>query len=285
MVTKAIAKADSGRADHLLRQVAPELPRALMKQLFQQGRIRANGRRVQASSMLSGPVTFEWDLPKPSAGTPNEHIRVLEEAPDWFAVSKPSGVHSVRLTGRGGPSLEDWLAIHEPSQERLAEHGLVNRLDLETSGIVLVGRTEKIQQMLRDRLSGAEKTYWAGVIGNPPDEGIVDFELRASSRNAPTVSKFGRRAQRTGITRFHTTSRKDGFALLEVKLVGPGARHQIRAHLSGEGLPVAGDRLYGGDRLGAPDRLALHAWKVKLDGSQEITDPVPPELLDWWESL
>ncbi len=279
----------SGRADRLLRQAAPDLPRALMKSLFLSGRVRANGRRVKASQALDAPVTFDWELPEsaePSASSELwDEVTVLHDAGGWFALNKPSGLHSVRLKDRGGDSLEDWLAANEPGTEKLPEHGLVNRLDQETSGVVLVARDAKIRDHLRDSIASAEKIYWTAVIGEPPDSGSIDFELRAASRASGTVTRFGRRAQRTGETRYRVIGRKPGFSLLEVQLAGPGARHQIRAHLSGEGFPVAGDRLYKGDFPDAPSRLALHAWKLTLSGEKEpVIAPVPRELLDWWES-
>jgi 23S rRNA pseudouridine1911/1915/1917 synthase len=260
-----------------------------MKSLFLAGRVRANGRRVKASQPLDAPVTFDWELPEQQAGTaPQElwdEICVLRDAGGWFAVNKPSGIHSVRLKGRGGESLEDWLAANEPALGKLPEHGLVNRLDQETSGVVLVARDAGIRDHLRGSIASAEKIYWTAVIGEPPDSGSIDFELRAASRASGTVTRFGRRAQRTGETRYRVIGRKPGFSLLEVQLVGPGARHQIRAHLSGEGFPVAGDRLYKGDLPDAPTRLALHAWRLRLPGEAEpVVAPVPRALLDWWES-
>jgi len=282
-----ILEEGSGRADRLLRMATPDLSRTLMKSLFADGLIRANGHRVKAGAMLEAPVRFEWPDTEVCGALPVDAwsgIRVLEDSDSWFAVSKPAGLHTARLKGRGGVSLEDWLEEHEPGLAAVEDHGLVNRLDRETSGIVLCARDNRMRERLREEVAGAEKTYWAGVAGEPPDSGTVDFELRSASRSSGTVSRYGRRAQKTGITSYRVTERKPGFALLEVALEGPGARHQIRAHLAGEGFPVAGDPLYGSVKAGGPSRLALHAWKLKLPGwAKPVIAPVPPDLLAWWK--
>ncbi len=282
----AILDEGSGRADRLFRAAAPDLPRTLMKSLFADGLVRANGRRVKAGALLEAPVRFEWPDAEagsiPDAGSWSG-IAVLDDSGSWFAVNKPAGLHTARLKGRGGVSLEDWLEEHEPGLAAVEEHGLVNRLDRETSGVVLCARDSRMRDRLREEIAGAEKTYWAAVTGEPPDSGTVDFELRSASRSSGTVSRYGRRAQRTGSTSYHVTGRKPGYALLEVDLEGPGARHQIRAHLGGEGFPIAGDPLYGGAKAGGPPRLALHAWKLKLPGwAKPVVAPVPADLLAWW---
>lgn len=280
----------SGRADRLLKQAVPDIPRTLIKSLFLAGSVQANGRRVRAGDHLEGPVTFEWTVPdSPAPTVPSdlwEQVTVLHDAGTWIALNKPTGLHAVRLKGRGGESLEDWLDANEPGTGKLLEHGLANRLDQDTSGIIIAARDSGTRDRLRADIAGAEKVYWTAVCGSPPDEGTVNFELRTASRGSGTVTRYGRRAQRTGETRFRILGRRRGFSLLEVQLVGPGARHQIRAHLAGEGYPVAGDPLYSGKIPGAPPRLALHAWRLRIpDGKDTITAPVPDVLRDWWESL
>lgn len=133
----------------------------------------------------------------------------------------------------------------------------VNRLDKDTSGLCVVAKNAFAAAELP---KSVDKTYYAVVKGNPDDEGEINLPI---AREDGTIIK--RKVDETGqeaITRYKSVMRKNGYTLLEIKLL-TGRTHQIRVHFSHIGFALAGDELYGGD-MSVIKRHALHCKTLKF---------------------
>lgn len=207
---------------------------------------------------------------------PDNDIRVLREESSWLVVAKPAGIHSVSQRGSDAPSVEAWLRAARPELAGLDEAGLVHRLDFDTSGCLLVARDADARGRLRDAFSGrggeVRKTYLARVEGRFPERVLAGaFTLSFTSRHKGSAKvTVHPRGEPDSIGRCRWRVRSiagegvDATTLLEVELLGPGRRHQIRAGLAFEGHPLVGDTLYGAH--GGAGRPLLHAWRLEIDG-------------------
>lgn len=207
---------------------------------------------------------------------PASPISILREEAAWLVVAKPAGIHSVAQRGSDAPSVEAWLRAERPELAALDEAGLVHRLDHETSGCLLVAKDAATRTRLRDAFSGRggdiRKTYLARVEGRFADRVLAGaFTLSFTSRHkgSAKVTVHTRGEPETiGRCRWRVRSATgDGAGastLLEVELLGPGRRHQIRAGLAHEGHPLVGDTLYGARE--ASHGPLLHAWRLDVEG-------------------
>jgi len=210
---------------------------------------------------------------------PAAAISILREEPSWLVLAKPAGMHTVEQNGNeGAPSVESWLRAARPELAGLDECGLVHRLDFDTSGCLIVAKAEGTRERLRDAFSGRggdiRKIYLARVEGRFADRVMAGaFTLSFTSRHkgSSKVSVHTRGEPETiGRCRWRVLSVLDETTLVEVELLGPGRRHQIRAGFAYEGHPLVGDALYG-SRAEGPIRL--HAARVEVDG---VTVECPP---------
>ncbi|MBR4092855.1 MAG: RluA family pseudouridine synthase [Oscillospiraceae bacterium] len=133
----------------------------------------------------------------------------------------------------------------------------VNRLDKDTSGLCVVAKNAFVASELQ---KSVEKIYYAVVKGNPDDEGEINLPI---AREDGTIIK--RKVDESGqeaITRYKSVMRKNGYTLLEIKLL-TGRTHQIRVHFSHIGFALIGDELYGGD-MSDMKRHALHCKTLRF---------------------
>ena len=198
------------------------------------------------------------------------------EPPDWIAIEKPAGMHSVHSSrGDGGPSVEAILRVAWPPLAALEEAGLVHRLDRETSGVMLVAAAPAASARLRLAIADGSirKTYLAAIAVRAALPSSGEFRLWFSSRyrRSARITVRDRGDGEEGVCRWRTRAILDDRRLLEVELVGPGRRHQIRAGFAHLGAPLVGDALYGGVDA---SRLALHAERLVVEGAT-IDSPAP----------
>ncbi len=171
----------------------------------------------------------------------------LFESPDFVALDKPAGV-SMATSSRRGNSGADAV---ERLLEACGEEGdpallLVHRLDLGTSGVVLLARNAAAHRALSLTLQNrrAKKTYRALVWGRPaPPQGIYDDPLGRDPKDGRRMKV--RRDGKPSVTRYRTLARLSSVADLALS-PETGRTHQIRVHLSAHGHPIVGDDLYGG---------------------------------------
>jgi tRNA pseudouridine32 synthase / 23S rRNA pseudouridine746 synthase len=204
--------------------------------------------------------------------------RILYKDDDIIILDKPAGIAVHR--GRGeGPNLESLFDSLRFGQDR--PPALAHRLDKDTSGCLVLGRHRAALARLGLLFSKgfARKTYLATVIGAPPKSSVIEHRLaRASDDRRSWVMKVAADGDRA-VTRVTRLAKGDGLAVLAME-PETGRTHQLRVHAAAEGYPIAGDRLYGGDRaLAAARNLQLHAFRIELPYDRRApirAEAVPP---------
>jgi 23S rRNA pseudouridine1911/1915/1917 synthase len=234
----------------------------------------------------------------PSANPAIVVTPILEDA-DFVAIAKPAGLVSEPGLGHRRDSVMNgamarWGDRLRPLGEA-RDHGLLHRLDRDTSGVLLVGLTAEGYDAIRAQFEArsVRKRYLAVVEGRPPrPEGTVDRgidEVRVGDMKVARVNRRG--GGRPAVTRWRTLGAPGGRTLLEVE-IETGRLHQIRAHMADVGCPVAGDRVYRVDlppntgdaaRARGGEPLALHAWMIEFAHPRtgkpvRISAPIPESI-------
>ncbi|MEW6490641.1 MAG: RluA family pseudouridine synthase [Thermodesulfobacteriota bacterium] len=248
------------RLDLFLAAVFPDLSRKRAKRLIDGRRVAVDGRiEAMASRVLrrGERVSVLMEAPAETPTTPRD-LPVLYEDGECLAVLKPPGLPS-------GPTRDPGRLHAAALAERVAGRKLtlLHRLDKDTSGVLLLGKTPAFSTALLDafRHRRVEKRYLALVRGRPTESFEVVSHLREGEGDRMlTVRAGGMRAE----TAFRVLARAREYALVEAA-PRTGRTHQIRIHLAQAGCPILGDPLYGGDAAaeGAPvPRQMLHAWTL-----------------------
>ncbi len=268
--------ADGLRADRFVAD-ATGMSRAHVQRLIREGRLTRAGQAIRASVPIATGDALELDVPdvRPVEIEPEQiPLRVVYADDDMMIVDKPAGLVTHPSPGHAGGTLVNaLLAMGGPETfggiAGVARPGIVHRLDRDTSGLLMVARTDRAQASLMAQLKArrVKKTYLALVAGEPPGtvgriEAPVGRDPRHRTRMAVVPSG------RPAVTAYRVRERFDAWSLLEVDLV-TGRTHQIRVHLASIGHAVAGDPVYatGEARRGPAGlaRLFLHAWRLELE--------------------
>jgi len=204
-----------------------------------------------------------------------------------IAVNKPAGLTVHAGAGQHDGTLVNRLVHHFQRLSQLGgdeRPGIVHRIDKDTSGVLLVARTDAAHRALAAQFSGRtiEKVYLALVNGHVKDDtGRITKPIsRDPVRRIRMTARLA--TGREAITEYRVRQRWEKFTFLEVR-IKTGRTHQIRVHMASLGHPVAGDRLYGAPPA---DRLFLHAWKIGFTSPATgkmvtVEAPLPPELSVW----
>jgi 23S rRNA pseudouridine1911/1915/1917 synthase len=287
--------ADAGkRLDHYLQEHLPSYSRSRLQTWIKEGRVHVDGSAAKASLLLRGGERVEVspaDLPPLNATPEDLPIEILYEDAAVIAVNKPAGLVVHAGAGAHSGTLVNRLVHHFTALSQVGGElrpGIVHRLDRGTSGVLLVARTDQAHRALAAQFAGrtVEKTYLALVQGRVRAEsGRIEKPIaRDPVRRTRMTARLGH--GREALTEYRVRQRFEGFTYLEVR-IGTGRTHQIRAHLSSIGHPVAGDRLYGAR---AASRIFLHAWRIGFvspaSGERVTVEaPLAPELEQWLGEL
>jgi len=198
-------------------------------------------------------------------------IRILHEDPDVIVIEKPAGLLVQALRHGREPSVEAILTdyVRKGQWKSRKQVYLVHRLDRETSGVMMVAKTEAVQEFFRSNWNElTEKTYLARIEGKLPAESGVfesylyeDADLFVRSTPDKAKGKYARTEWRAVGTDPETPKGTDPTTLVEAVLK-TGRKNQIRVQFADAGHPVVGDAKYGHGKRG--QTLCLHAWKLKF---------------------
>lgn len=305
------------RVDVFLSSVLRNTSRTRAKLIAEKNVFTADGKKRQANDRVRAEeVIAVWRIP-PDEADPvsplpvvfeDEHLLVVDKPP-LMAVHPTARHHSVTVIKQ--------LEARNPDQF----YSLIHRIDRETSGILLCGKTREADRAFKRyiedrsiaaaRSSGAapeaqlvQKTYLA-ITWGVPDEGVIDLPLERDADNPLRVKMKVQRGGLESRTLVKVLGRAEGYALVACELL-TGRQHQIRIHLSAVGCPIVGDKLYGPDerllaraadreltdedhaRLELP-RHALHAHRYRLPHAitgapLDLVAPLPPDLAEFWDT-
>jgi len=299
---KVDSESASSRLDAYLAAKIPDWSRARLQRLIDDEDVLVNAKPAKPSYKLRVNDEVEVELSaSPSASFTPEDIplEIIYEDDAVAVVNKPAGLVVHPAAGIHSGTLANALAFHFqqlPSSKEAARPGIVHRLDRDTSGLLVVAKTESALEKLADQFRDRTvfKSYVALVHGRVDAETIkIDQPLARDpgNRTRMAVVKGGRQA----ISIVRVRRRYQRFTLLDVELK-TGRTHQIRVHLSWLKHPVVADETYGGGRdnsvqdaklrarIRSLGRQFLHAQKLGFihPESQEpmqFTAPLPPDLL------
>ncbi len=280
------AEAAGERLDRFLASLPEVGSRAAAERLLGEGAALVDGEVRPKSHRLAGGEHVELTVPEASPpGLEREEVplRIAYEDDDVLVIDKPAGVVVHPSPGHASGTLVHGLVGLTAGGEDDERPGIVHRLDRDTSGLLVVARSDeayaRLQELVRDR--ALERRYKALVRGRPRSwTGRIEAPI-GRDRHDPTRHSLDTDTPREAVTHFEVERLLGRHAQLDVRLE-TGRTHQIRVHLAAIGLPIVGDPVYG-----VPDeqlkRQFLHAWRLAFphplrDERIEVESVLPPEL-------
>lgn len=279
---------DGVRADRLLA-VLGEMSRAASRDLIEAGHVSVGGVVIGRATRLAGGDIISYSPPQETADLIAEEVpfSVAFDRDGVIVVNKPPGVVVHPGAGNETGTLVGGLIHRFPELRDLGqEHrwGLVHRLDRDTSGLLLVGRSAEVHEFLQRELKARHiaRRYLALVSGQlAVATGTIDAPIGRDPLRATRMAVV--EAGRPARSHYRRLAVWDDATLVEVRLE-TGRTHQIRVHFSSIGHSVVADQMYGGGGAvsGFPGRIWLHAHRLRFPlpggGEEEITAPLPDDL-------
>lgn len=295
-VRRLTVPSDAGpRLDSFLTRALTGFSKVQVQHLLAQGKVKVNGKKAKPMRRIVGGEAVEVDLPelqRAPASPAGPKLTALYEDEKWLVIDKPSGLtvepekNQASVVGLAASQFQGF------SVGGVAQPGIAHRLDKDTTGCLILSKTDdalgELKQAFEDKR--ITKTYLALVWGVPPETGSLD-------------QPYGRHPEdpRRYTTRFPTPRRArlswkrleqlgEEAALVEINL-DTGRTHQIRAQFADLGHPVLGDWLYGTAAAKAAGfgRFALHAARLTLEGLTDrpltLEAPLPDDFRSALEAL
>ncbi len=283
-----ILKNDSGqRTDKFLMKYFSRAPKSFIYKMLRKKRIKLNGKRAGGDEMLcEGDVlqmylsdeTMESFKEQKSPGLTDGQIDVVYEDKNIIAVNKPAGVLSHAESADDRDTLIDRIlgylyknGEYLPEKENSFVPALCNRLDRNTSGIVVAGKNADALRQLNEAVKNKNirKLYKTIVKGNISKPGKVENLYKKDKTNNRAIIGEG---DKNAVTLYRPLKHNGDFTLAEVELI-TGRSHQIRAHMASISCPIIGDIKYGNKQINelfrkkaGIRRQLLHAYRVIFSG-------------------
>ncbi len=295
------------RLDKYLRNRFPRVSRTGMQKLIKEGAVTVNGLPTKASYEPDAGDVIDVTIPAPEPIelVPEDiPIDVIYEDAYLLAVNKHAGIICHPAKGTQSGTLANALAHYSESLSRVNEPfrpGIVHRLDKNTTGVMLVAKTDEAHWRLSLQFERrtVQKTYLGVVEGNPSlDADIIDQPLAAHPAIKDRYLAPGMPSRQAlfkeAVTHYQVQERFVGFAIVHM-FPKTGRTHQLRVHMSSLGHPMVGDTFYGGHLVserdltgyGPEDPLithqALHAMRIELmhpirEAPLVIEAPIPDNI-------
>lgn len=285
------------RLDKRLLEMYPDFSRSRIEGLVKSGHVTVNGATASKAGMkVADDDEIEVEIPPPVPAVPEPEdipLDIVFEDDDLVVVNKAPGIVVHPAPGHFTGTLVNALLHHCPNLAGIggvARPGIVHRLDQDTSGLIVVAKTQKSMEALAKAFAShkcVEKTYVAVVHGRPRlDSGRIENLIGrhpVDRKRMAIVERNGKLA----ITNWQVASSRNALSTVICR-IETGRTHQIRVHMASLGCPVIGDRVYGKSALDkrldpVPQRQMLHAWKLALwhpakGVKMEFTAPIPPDM-------
>lgn len=260
------------RIDKFLSEELDSLSRSYIQKLVKDGEVRVNGNAVKANYKVNINDSIEVNIPEPEEPDilpENIPLDVLYEDDDVLIVNKPKGMVVHPAPGHYSHTLVNAVLYHCKDQlsgiNGVMRPGIVHRIDMDTTGSLLICKNDAAHQILAEELKehSITRRYHAIVHGNlKVDEGTVDAPIGrhpVDRKKMSTKSIHGRRA----VTHYKVLERFGNYTYIECELE-TGRTHQIRVHMASIGHPILGDQVYGPAKC--PFRLQGQTLHAKILG-------------------
>jgi 23S rRNA pseudouridine1911/1915/1917 synthase len=276
------------RLDRYLASLPAVRSRAVAERLLADGEVRVDGQVRPKSHRLVGGEELELELPQADADdslvAEAVPMRIAYEDEHLLVVDKPAGIVVHPAPGHRSGTLVHGLLTHDVAGGHENRPGIVHRLDRDTSGLMVVARSDEVYRRLQwlVRRRELERHYRALVVGRPRSRrGTIEAPIGRDRRD-PLRRSLDSDASRPAVTHFEIVELLPRHALLDVRLE-TGRTHQIRVHLAAVDLPVAGDPVYGRPQELGLQRQFLHAAQLAfvhpVTGRRvEAGSPLPDDL-------
>lgn len=290
------------RLDRYLARTLPDLSRSQVQRLIRDGRVVLDEETPKPGTLVSPGMRVVVRIPpSPSDEVFPQSIPldVVYEDDDLLVVNKPAGMVVHPSHGHSQGTLVNALLARYPNLAvgDSGRPGIVHRLDRDTSGLIVVAKTEQALEHLCQQFKSrkVQKTYLALVHGQPSaPKGIIEAPVGRDPRQRQRMAVIadGRPAR----TRYEVWEELGDYSLLSVA-PETGRTHQIRVHLAWLDVPVVGDSVYGHGRRARRakgdmglERQFLHAWRLSFErpddkGSLSLEAPLPADLQQTIDSL
>lgn len=268
------SEAKGQRLDHYIAGHVPDVSRSRLQELIQAGSVLLDDRPAKPSSRLKGGERVTIDVPPPRELDVKPEaipLDVVYEDADLLVVNKPQGMVTHPAPGAWEGTLVNALLHHCTDLSGIggvARPGIVHRLDKDTSGLLVVAKSDLAHQSLSAQIAAktARREYRAivhGVMATHGGSVEAPIARHPSERIKMAVVPGGREA----LTHWQVAEAFRDASLLDLQLA-TGRTHQIRVHMAHLGHPIVGDPVYGPSKMPFPVKLsgqALHAFRLSFD--------------------
>ncbi len=275
------------RLDRFLASLPEVGSRGVAERLLASGGVLVDGLGRGKSHRLGGGETLEFEAPAAETAELEREpmdLRIAYEDEHLVVVDKPAGLVVHPAPGHASGTLVHGLLAHDVAGGHEERPGIVHRLDRDTSGLMVVARSDeahaRLQNLVRQR--ALERQYRALVVGRPRSRsGRIEAPIGRDRRD-PFRRSLDTDTPRDAVTHFEVVELFPRHALLDVRLE-TGRTHQIRVHLAAIDLPVAGDPVYGRPHELGLARQFLHAARLAFThpftgAPVDVRSPLPEDL-------
>lgn len=287
---KITVKEENQRLDKYLMKYFNKAPKSFIYKMLRKKRIKYNNKKAEGSEMLKdgdslqlylAEETMSGFMEEKTVNVAERHFGIVYEDENVIFVSKPAGVLTHPEKESDKNTLIDQILYYlyekgeyTPSASSVFTPAVCNRLDRNTSGIIVAGKNlmavQELNKAIQERK--VDKMYIALVKGKVSDKGeLIGYIKKDNGNNISSVSDKELKGSKKIVTKYKVINSSEKYDLLEIKLI-TGKSHQIRAQFSAMGNPLVGDRKYGSEVVNKYFRLNyglnnqfLHAYKLVIN--------------------